>query len=761
MGGCTPQRTRHRQRLVALSTCLLLCSVACPDGDTGVLLADVESCLSYRGLGSLEGDTPTFDDYKRAMVHKTREGWVTEGDLLFASEDELWLHYRYLFSIKNASTPSFRSLAACISSNSSKYDGLDKLWNVHRKLNLTYCFGPFEDEDVETAVKEAVAAATERWERAADVNFIRVDIPASQCVCGFDPDPELCPDRSYEVKIMVRQGREEECQDQDGDGTPDCFLGFADYPDVPDFDPFNTDRFSNLVRIWSGALTSEQGVQAVVIHELGHILGLAHEFSRYSHSDPSCIMNAEPSWRTVTEPDTQSVMGYDYCFNTFGKGAVPSMLDRQGLSYLYNLPRYTRTRVNDRLSDDIIWHRPGQEDYQVWQSAPNGSGPVIFTKETFCYDGNCTDSNVIVTPDPVKPLPIFAGPDRAGAFLYGLEDVEDSLRDHAGIPSIVAATRDGTFDVPLVGRFMGGDSFEEIWWVRPGAQTDPLWHFGLGSFVETPNFNGGVAASGYYRPLTGLWAPHLGAGLPGSQVLWYREDSATGRLVFLNVDLMTTTEISFGLCPGFNDPALFPREMVPLLGNFDSDTRMEMFAASVDGQASVLYVSPEELAGVAKPSAVECLMATDPVAWTAVGFKPFVGDFNGDNKDDIFWYKPGGGVDDDALFLSKDNATFQVMAMSQVDDFSPFVGDFNGDGCDDIFWYAPHRTFRHEPMEDPTVSVGIQITQGTSPLWRSVCNTTGQTDPELFLGFVEDTEQEVPIDSYPVGYNPRVGRWAR
>ena len=63
-------------------------------------------------------------------------------------------------------------------------------------------------------------------------------------------------------------------------------------------------------------------------------------------------------------------------------------------------------------------------------------------------------------------------------------------------------------------------------------------------------------------------------------------------------------------------------------------------------------------------------------------------DYNGDGRDDVFWYQPGDGAD--PLWLGAKNDTF-------VESFAPNVkslyltaaGDFDGDGNSDVFFYAP------------------------------------------------------------------------
>ncbi|MFP3899972.1 MAG: hypothetical protein ACLFXM_03890, partial [Acidimicrobiia bacterium] len=68
-------------------------------------------------------------------------------------------------------------------------------------------------------------------------------------------------------------------------------------------------------------------------------------------------------------------------------------------------------------------------------------------------------------------------------------------------------------------------------------------------------------------------------------------------------------------------------------------------------------------------------------------YEPFVGDFDGDGRDDVFWYGSGGARDvvwyggRDHGFASRDVEVDGV--------YEPFVGDFDGDGLADVFWYAP------------------------------------------------------------------------
>lgn len=72
-------------------------------------------------------------------------------------------------------------------------------------------------------------------------------------------------------------------------------------------------------------------------------------------------------------------------------------------------------------------------------------------------------------------------------------------------------------------------------------------------------------------------------------------------------------------------------------------------------------------------------------------YEPLVGDFDGDGRDDIFWYRPGTGQDYvwTGRSGSPASAPFGSRAVTVNGDYDPFVGDFDGDDTDDIFWSSP------------------------------------------------------------------------
>lgn len=69
-------------------------------------------------------------------------------------------------------------------------------------------------------------------------------------------------------------------------------------------------------------------------------------------------------------------------------------------------------------------------------------------------------------------------------------------------------------------------------------------------------------------------------------------------------------------------------------------------------------------------------------------YRPTAGDFNGDNRDDLFWYGPGAAAD--TAWYGNANRTFSGVGQNVTGDYARQAsGDFNGDGRDDVLLYNP------------------------------------------------------------------------
>lgn len=67
---------------------------------------------------------------------------------------------------------------------------------------------------------------------------------------------------------------------------------------------------------------------------------------------------------------------------------------------------------------------------------------------------------------------------------------------------------------------------------------------------------------------------------------------------------------------------------------------------------------------------------------------PFVGDFNGDARSDIFFYAPGAGQDF-VYFANTAGNGFQIRNVTQSSAPLAATADFDGDGRDDVVWHIP------------------------------------------------------------------------
>lgn len=67
-------------------------------------------------------------------------------------------------------------------------------------------------------------------------------------------------------------------------------------------------------------------------------------------------------------------------------------------------------------------------------------------------------------------------------------------------------------------------------------------------------------------------------------------------------------------------------------------------------------------------------------------YEPFVGDFDGDDCDDIFWYAPGAA--NDFVWYGTPTGFDSRPVTVKGTGYDPQVGDFDGDERDDIFWYS-------------------------------------------------------------------------
>ena len=110
--------------------------------------------------------------------------------------------------------------------------------------------------------------------------------------------------------------------------------------------------------------------------------------------------------------------------------------------------------------------------------------------------------------------------------------------------------------------------------------------------------------------------------------------------------------------------------------------RRALLAASVAAAALVLP---------ARPAAADSYIAntSGPIQVNGT-YRPIVGNFSGDERDDIFWYAPGSGAEQLWIATGLPSQPFDKQPGDSVNGtYTPLVGNFGGDAYEEILWYAP------------------------------------------------------------------------
>jgi hypothetical protein len=127
-------------------------------------------------------------------------------------------------------------------------------------------------------------------------------------------------------------------------------------------------------------------------------------------------------------------------------------------------------------------------------------------------------------------------------------------------------------------------------------------------------------------------------------------------------------------------PAAGAATVIRVAGDFIGDERDEIFEYRPGNGLDLMYTEFVKAgAGIASGPTY-----TLPVTYT---YTPFTGDFDGDGKDELFFF--GAGDAGDFIWDFNGIAERREVAKTQGGLYHPVVGDFDDNGTDDVFWYAP------------------------------------------------------------------------
>ncbi len=217
---------------------------------------------------------------------------------------------------------------------------------------------------------------------------------------------------------------------------------------------------------------------------------------------------------------------------------------------------------------------------------------------------------------------------------------------------------------PVIGDFDGDGRSDVLWASQYGAARDngQIW-YGTQGFGR---FEGGPAAGSGHHPGSEALVGDFDAD-GGEDVLWYRADDGELMLQLLHGDRTGLQAASY--------PDQLPSRQRALVGDMDGNRADDvLFYDERTGRTRLWYFEGG--------GAIDQRL-TNPGA----GFRPRVGDFDGDGVKDLLWYGPGDLVD--AYWFGTPERRFRggPLAAPMGGSRFPVVADLDGDGRSDIFWW--------------------------------------------------------------------------
>lgn len=581
----------------------------------------------------------TFSAFMRSdlVIPHGDDRWIVEGDIVIRGEERLRDYYERTHA-EDAGTAerAWVELPFGVGGDVDVHD-------VERKLSLTYCVSDAFAGN-KALVVQRVAAASVAWERATDVNFIyRPEFDAA-CTAGNDV---------YFAVVPVP------------DGGNLCVNAFFPHETLPQ------DRRLEVTPFGLSFTCDKNGY--LFTHELGHVLGLHHEFARLAQCP-------EPSSdeQFLSEFDFRSVMGNQAICPQTVPLEVPSRRDVAGVKALYSLPKdgwigrdpaggmaFQTTRFLASTSHQIYWYTPSGSAGDVMQVG----------------DGSATMTSISVTPPATgtrhRPLTgHFDSDSRSDIMFYTPGSDPDRLHratTTSGQFSVFNTTIN-TFQWPILGNFHPVDGSSDILLYGPGPDGDQALLVGV--FPVAVNVGD---ADDYYIPISGDFD-----GDQDTDILFYNPDSntqpsklmrCTGTGTFTTDDVDHT---ALGVLGNIDSKFFY----TTATGDFNGDTRHDIFWYAPGQTTNGRFWIGDNTGLPLTGTAVRNIASTDV-------FKLFTGDFDDNGVTDILWYNQSAAGTDKVWLMFSGFIVSEVALDIGGPDFNLKLGDFNGDQRTDVYVWDP------------------------------------------------------------------------
>lgn len=627
---------------------------------------------------------PTWEEFL-ANASDVADGEVVytiEGDLP-ATLEEVERAYAELLAAEDGVAP--RSIVRL---DGGEFD----IWRDRAEHNLVYCISNEFNGDKARVVRE-VANAARAWEQAADVDF--------RYAPGQDAN---CTEANPAVIVAVRPWgatRARSFFPNDGRGTLWMNMGSYD----------------------AGG-TSTTGIFR---HELGHILGLRHEQIR-PESGASASCYEDDNWAALGAYDRRSVMHYWNCNGIFTDGSL-TLSDQQGIRALYGPPAVSRH--DDGTPADF--NGDGRADLALtgpvgWASLPvalsTGAGFTVHNKPAGGFAGFAAIDGVMTAagdfngdgrtdvaatgPSWWSSLPV-AFSDGTGDFAVtniNLAQWPDwAEQDNARLLT-GDFNADGKTDLALTGP-VGWQSLPVA--LSNGNGTFAVHNTNVGYFANWSSELGAHRITGDFDgdgdTDVALTGPNGWASLPLAR------SNGNGSFTVTNHSLAW-----------FGQAAAEVGATV-VAGDFNGDSRTDIALSGVDGWQTIPVAFSNGDGSFYETNGY----APNFAAWSHLpGAHVLTGDFNGDGRTDLA-LTGHSAWDSVPVALSNGDGNFTVRAYA-IPSFGgwsamgarPFVGDFNGDGATDIALTGP-ASFVAIPVAYSTGTGNFSVQQYVSsfPGWAS------------------------------------------